>query len=131
MNIKMSKSAPAKTCTFHTDRKKCCIFQEENNEDLTQRPTCTNSPEYHYGGRGRDDHQLCDKRRSLMAKASDTDIICIAVSFPRDWSIPAVNCMWPSQHWRWISVHELCVSIGPQKSRSIHAFTNHGIRCCV
>ena len=41
----------------------------------------------------------------LMAKASDTDIICIAVSqydvsFPRDWSTPAVNCMWPSQQWR-------------------------------
>ena len=47
LNIKMSKSAPAKTCTFHTDRKKCCIFQGEKNEDLTQRPT--NSPEYHYG----------------------------------------------------------------------------------
>ena len=61
----------------------------------------------------------------LMAKDSDTDIICIAVSqydvsFPRDWSTPAVNCMRPSQHWRWIPVHEL-------KSRSIHAFTNHGI----
>ena len=38
-----------------------------------------------------------------MAKASDTGIICIAgsqydVSFPRDWSTPAVTCMWPSQH---------------------------------
>ena len=41
------KTAPAKTCTFHTDWKKCCIFQEEKNEDLTQRPT--NSPENHYG----------------------------------------------------------------------------------
>ena len=48
LSIKMSKTAPAKTCTFHIDRKKCCIFQEENNENLTQRPT--NSPdEYHYG----------------------------------------------------------------------------------
>ena len=68
----------------------------------------------------------------LMAKAGDTDIICIAVSqydvsFPRDWSTPAVKCMWPSKHWRWIPVHELCVSIEPQKSRGIHAFTNHGI----
>ena len=68
----------------------------------------------------------------LMAKTSDNDIICIAVShydvsFPRDWSTQAVNCMWPSQPWRWIPVHELCVSIGPQKSRDIHAFTNHGI----
>ena len=37
----------------------------------------------------------------LVAKASDTEIICIAVSqsdvsFPRDWSTPAVHCMWPS-----------------------------------
>ena len=47
LSIKMAKSAPAKTCTFHTDWKKCCIFQKEKNEDLTQRPT--NSPEYHYG----------------------------------------------------------------------------------
>ena len=72
----------------------------------------------------------------LMAKASDTDIICIAVSqydvsFLRDWSTSAVNCMWPIQHWRWIPVHELCVFFGPQKSRGIHAFTNHGILCCV
>ena len=39
----------------------------------------------------------------MMAKASDTDFICIAVSqydvsFPRDWSTPVVNCMWPSEH---------------------------------
>ena len=47
LSIKMSKTTPAKTCTFHTDWKKCCIFQKENNEDLTQRPT--NSPQYHYG----------------------------------------------------------------------------------
>ena len=59
----------------------------------------------------------------LMAKPSDTDIICIAVSqynvrSPRNWSRPADNCMWPNPHWRWIPVHELCVSIGPQKSRA-------------
>ena len=47
LSIKMSKTAAAKTCTLHADWKKCCIFQEEKNEDLTQRPT--NSPEYHYG----------------------------------------------------------------------------------
>ena len=66
----------------------------------------------------------------LMAKASDTEFFFIAVSIMsalRDWSTPAVSCMWPSQHWRWIPVHELCDSIGPQKSRRIHAFTNHGI----
>ena len=47
LSIKMPKTAPAKTCTFHTDWKKCCIFQEEKNEDRTQRPT--NFPEYHSG----------------------------------------------------------------------------------
>ena len=46
LSISMSRTAPAKTCTFHTDWQKCCIFLEEENEDLTQRPT--NSPEYHY-----------------------------------------------------------------------------------
>ena len=45
LSIKMSKTAPAKMCTFHIDRKNCCIFQEENNKDLTQKPT--NSPEYY------------------------------------------------------------------------------------
>ena len=46
LSIKMSKTAPAKTCTFYTDRRKCCrpICQKKKNEDLTQRPT--NS---HYG----------------------------------------------------------------------------------
>ena len=34
LSMKMSKTAPAKTYTFHTDWKKCCIFQEEKNEDL-------------------------------------------------------------------------------------------------
>ena len=64
-----------------------------------------------------------------MAKASDTDIICISqydVSSQRDWSTSAVNCMWTSQHWRWIPVHKL-----PQKSNNIQAFTNHGIWYCV
>ena len=54
----------------------------------------------------------------LMAKASDTDIICIAVSqydvsSPRNWSTSAVNCVWTSQHWRWIPVHN-CASTEEQ-----------------
>ena len=32
---------------------------------------------------------------------------------------------------RWIPVHELCICIGPQKSRGIHAFTNHRSLCCI
>ena len=47
LSIKMPKTAPAKTCIFHTDWKKCCIYQEEKNKDLMQRPIT--SPEYHYG----------------------------------------------------------------------------------
>ena len=35
LSMRMSKTAPAKTCTIHTDWKKCSIFQEEKNEDLT------------------------------------------------------------------------------------------------
>ena len=31
LSIKMVKTAPAKTCTFPTDWKKCCIFQGEKN----------------------------------------------------------------------------------------------------
>ena len=53
----------------------------------------------------------------LVAKTSDTEILFIAVSMT-------------SQHWRWIPDHELCDSTGPQ-SRGIHAFTNHGIWCCI
>ena len=47
LSIKMSRITPAKTCTFHTNWKKCRSFQEKKKADLTQRPT--NSPEYHYG----------------------------------------------------------------------------------
>ena len=46
LSIKMPETASAKTCTFHTDWKKCCIFQEEKNKNLMQR--LTNSPVYHY-----------------------------------------------------------------------------------
>ena len=35
LSIKMSKTAPAKMCTFHTDWKKSCIFHGEKKEDLT------------------------------------------------------------------------------------------------
>ena len=41
----MSKTAPAKTCTFQTDYKKCCIFQEETNEDFKSTPI-PDSPKY-------------------------------------------------------------------------------------
>ena len=85
--------------------------------------------------------QSCDKTRKPWGSSdgktySHTDIICIAVSqyyvsFPRNWSTSAVNCMWTSQHWRWITVHELCINIEPQKRNNSHAFTNHGIWCCV
>ena len=37
----MSRTAPVKTCTFE----KCCIFQEEKNEDL-KLPPIRFSPEY-------------------------------------------------------------------------------------
>ena len=33
LSIKISKTEPAKTCTFHTDWKKCCIFQEDCDEN--------------------------------------------------------------------------------------------------
>ena len=57
----------------------------------------------------------------LIGKASDTDIIFIAVSqydvsFPRDWSTPAVNCMWTSQHWRWIPVHKFLSPLGHRRA---------------
>ena len=48
LSIKMSKTAPAKTCTFHTDWKKCCISQEEKKISPGGL-SCTNSSEYHYG----------------------------------------------------------------------------------
>ena len=95
LSIKISKTAPAKTYTLHTDRKKCCIFQEEKNEDLTQRPT--NSPEYHDGyytmiATNRQyfssmpsvsfilDHTRLDKSKlqyvSLVTDRADTILIC-------------------------------------------------------
>ena len=39
LSIQMSKTAPAKTCAFHTDWKKCCICQEDKNEDVSYKST--------------------------------------------------------------------------------------------
>ena len=66
----------------------------------------------------------------LMAKASDTDVLVIAVSV-----LPALQeiglqqlriAFGQGQHLRWIPVHDLCLSLEPEKSRGIlffHAFT--------
>ena len=65
----------------------------------------------------------------LMVKASDTDVLVIAVSVLPALQEIGLQQLWiafgQGQHLRWIPVHDLCLSLEPEKSRGIlffHAF---------
>ena len=75
-------------------------------------------------------HAAQEGSKSLLVKASDTDILVIAIS-----AMPTLQAICLQQLWiafvqgrniRWIPAHELHRSIGPEKGRGItffHAFT--------
>ena len=75
-------------------------------------------------------HAAQEGSKSLLVKASDTDILVIAIS-----AMPTLQAIGLQQLWiafgqgrimRWIPVHELYRSIGPEKGRGViffHAFT--------
>jgi len=65
-----------------------------------------------------------------MIKASDTDVLVIAVSVLPSLQQSGFQNLWVSfgqeNDLRWIPVHELCLAIGMAKTRQIqffHAFT--------
>jgi len=67
---------------------------------------------------------------TIMIKASDTDVIVIAVSVLPSLQQSGLQQLWVSfgqgNNLRWITVHELCLAIGLAKTRQIlffHAFT--------
>ncbi|KAJ8364285.1 hypothetical protein SKAU_G00131160 [Synaphobranchus kaupii] len=75
-------------------------------------------------------HAAAEGSTDLIVKASDTDVIVIAVSV-----LPALQELGLEKLWiafgqgrnlRWIPIHELSLSVGPEKTRGIlffHAFT--------
>ena len=76
-------------------------------------------------------HAAQEGSKSVLVKASDTDILVIAIS-----TMPTLQAIGLQQLWvafvqgrnmRWIPVHELYRSVGPEKGRGIilvHAFTS-------
>ena len=75
-------------------------------------------------------HAAEEGSKVLIVKASDTDVLVIAISVLPSLQAIGLQQMWiafgQGQHLRWIPVHDLCVSLGPQKSTGIlffHAFT--------
>ena len=79
-------------------------------------------------------HAAQEGSKSLLVKASDTDILVIAIS-----AMPSLQAIGQQQLWiafgqgrnmRWIPVHELYRSVGPDKCRGItlfHAFTGYDV----
>jgi len=66
----------------------------------------------------------------LMIKANDTDVLVIAISVLSALQDIGLQQLWVAfgqgQHLKWIAVHDLQNSIGPEKSKGIlffHAFT--------
>ena len=78
-------------------------------------------------------HAAQEGSKSLLVKASDTDIIVIAISvMPTLQAICLQQQLWiafgQGRNMRWIPAHELYRSIGPKKGRGITIF--HAITGC-
>ena len=75
-------------------------------------------------------HAAHEGSKSLLVKASDTDILVIAISVMPTLQAIGMQQLWSafgqSRNMRWIPAHELYRSIGPEKGSGItfvHAFT--------
>ena len=76
--------------------------------------------------------QACNRKRqqgphdqSQRHRCSRDSSQC-STSTSGDWSAAVADCLWTRKHLRWIPVHDLCLSLEPEKSRGIlfvHAFT--------
>jgi len=75
-------------------------------------------------------HAVRQGSKATMIKASDTDVLVIAVSVLPSLQQSGLQQLWVSfgqrNNLRWIPVHEFCLAIGLAKTRQIlffHAFT--------
>jgi len=75
-------------------------------------------------------HAVRHRSKAIMIKASDTDVLVIAVSVLPSLQQSRLQQLWVSfgqgNNLRWIPVHEFCLVIGLAKTRQIlfyHAFT--------
>ena len=75
-------------------------------------------------------HAAADGNKIIMIQASGTDVLVIAVSVLPIRQVLGVEKLWVAfgqgQNVRWIPIHDISTSIGPEKSKGLllfHAFT--------
>ena len=75
-------------------------------------------------------HAAREGYKSFMIEANDTDIVVIALSLMPSFSAVGMEKMWvvfgKGEHTRWIPIHDLAFSLGPEKTNGIlffHAFS--------
>ena len=75
-------------------------------------------------------HAAADGNNTIIIKASDTDVLVIAVSVLPILQDLGVEKQWidfgQGQNLKWIPIHDISHSIGPEKSKGLlffHAFT--------
>ena len=75
-------------------------------------------------------HAAREGYKSLLVDANDTDIVVLAISLMSSLTALGLKEMWvrfgKGEHTRWIPIHDLVSTLGPQKSKGMlffHAFT--------
>lgn len=75
-------------------------------------------------------HAVAEGNKALMIKANDTDVLVIAVSVLPALKEFGLEKLWlafgQGRNLRWITIHNLITSVGPEKTRGIlffHSFT--------
>ena len=75
-------------------------------------------------------HAAQEGSKSMLVKASDTDILVIAISVMPTLQAICLQQLWVAfgqgRNMRWIPAHELYRSIGPEKGRGITLFAFTG-----
>ena len=71
-------------------------------------------------------HAAQEGSKSLLVKASDTDILVVTISVMPTLQTIGLQQLWiafgQGRNMRWIHAHELYRSIGPEKGRALHSF---------
>ena len=75
-------------------------------------------------------HAVMEGNQTLMIKANDTDVVVIAISILPSLQELGLQKLWiafgQGKHLKWIPIHDIVSSIGPEKTSGIlffHAFT--------
>ncbi len=75
-------------------------------------------------------HAAREGYKSILVDANDTDIVVLAISLMPSLIAMGLEEMWvrfgKGEHTRWIPIHDIVSTLGPQKSKGMlffHAFT--------